>query len=223
MTDTDWDFEVADWNGDGAQDLFAIKHHGLSNHTEVHVLDGATSLSTYLGHYTTVFGQTDANWEFDVGDCNHDGTPDLLGVRRAGGTSGNVEVDILNGADDFSTVLQHSVTAISQTETQLDFNLVDWNRDSTLDLVVTKRNGTSNSTEVHVLSGATGFSEFLLHAGTALHQADGTWVFKLARRDETFLERLLDGGNGFDLVGIKRSGTANGPLPARKTNRKIPR
>lgn len=55
------------------------------------------------------------------------------------------------------------------------YRLVDWNRDSTLDLVYIKTSATgSGRTEVHVFDGRTGYREALLHAVTALGQITST-------------------------------------------------
>jgi hypothetical protein len=39
----------------------------------------------------------------------------------------------------------------------------------------------TNSTEVHILSGASQFQKFILQTGTALHETDNTWDFEVAR------------------------------------------
>ncbi len=48
-----------------------------------------------------------------------------------------------------------------------DFALADWDRGDRPDLVQIKRRG-ANSTEVHILPGASKFRKFILHTGTAL-------------------------------------------------------
>ncbi|WP_395832109.1 S8 family serine peptidase [Archangium violaceum] len=207
-TDANWDFEVADWNHDGAMDLFAIKRDGLSGQTEVHVLDGANSLNSYLGQFVTAFGRIDANWDFEVADWNWDGSYDLVGILRSGGLSNSTELHILDGATGFSSFLLQSPTGLGWVDSQVVLDVADWNLDGSLDLVAVVRNGQSKSTEVHVLSGAEGFSNFILQTGTALHVTNEAWDFKLTYRDEGTLG-LLSPNNGLDLVGILRNGGAN--------------
>jgi hypothetical protein len=80
--------------------------------------------------------------------------------------------------------------------------VVDWDGDGTPDLVAIKKSNTgSGSTEVHVLSGASGFQQFILHTGTALHQTDDTFAFAVVD---------WDGDGTPDLVAIKKSNTGSG-------------
>jgi hypothetical protein len=65
--------------------------------------------------------------------------------------------------------------------------------------VAVKRSNTSkNSTEVHVLSGASNYRDFILHSGTALHRTDGTFTFAVA-------DWTRDGRP--DLVAVKKRNT----------------
>ncbi len=66
-TDASWDFAVADENGDGYDDVFAIKRSGASGRTEVHVLRDR-SYTSYRLHAATALPPTaDAPyWTFDV-------------------------------------------------------------------------------------------------------------------------------------------------------------
>ena len=86
--------------------------------------------------------------------------------------------------------------------------MADWNYDGVQDLVGIKKAATGTaSTEVHVVSGRANFREFLLQTGTALHETDGTWSFSLSHWDDIpYPPRAQPLGNGYDLVGIKKSG-----------------
>lgn len=62
-----WSFKVADYNGDGALDLFAINKNGGSARTEVHVLDGSSGFLAFSAHIATTLHVTDEAWEFELG------------------------------------------------------------------------------------------------------------------------------------------------------------
>lgn len=62
-------FALADYNGDGQPDLYAIaKANTTSGKTEVHVLNGASTFSTFLTHLATAVATTgtDLSYEFAV-------------------------------------------------------------------------------------------------------------------------------------------------------------
>ncbi|MFP2957840.1 S8 family serine peptidase [Myxococcus sp. 1LA] len=193
----DGHFEAADWNGDKRPDLFFIQPQNLSGFTRVHILSGATSYQTFLGHWVTALHPTNADWAFEVGDWNNDGSQDVFAIQRAGVNS--TEVHILSGATGFQTFLTHTATALHTTTGDWDFKVTDWNKDGALDLVAINSQGAGGNVEVHILSGATGFQTFLLHTTTALPSA-GSWEYELAE---------VNGDLTVDLLGILRSGGSN--------------
>jgi hypothetical protein len=68
-TDGRWYFSVADYNGDGRPDLYAIdKQDAGSGKTAVHVLNGADGFKTFLLHAISPLGPTgtDHRWVFDL-------------------------------------------------------------------------------------------------------------------------------------------------------------
>ncbi|KNG80954.1 hypothetical protein ANOM_011566, partial [Aspergillus nomiae NRRL 13137] len=71
-------------------------------------------------------------------------------------------------------------TSLHETDNTFDFAVGDWNQDGKPDLFAIKKSNTgSNSTEVHILSGASNFQNFIFQKGTALHQTDDTFDFAL--------------------------------------------
>jgi hypothetical protein len=182
-TDNSWAFILADYNGDGIPDLWAIaKTNTGSKTTEVHILDGANHFQTFLLHTATALGTTgtDSSWVFLVGDYNGDGHPDLWAINKANTGSGTTEVHILNGTN-FQTWLLHTATALQQTGTDnsWNFSLGDYNGDGHPDLwAIAKANTSSGMTEASILNGAN-FQSFLLHTTTALGitGTDSSWVF----------------------------------------------
>ena len=167
----DWEFLVGDYNRDGRPDLYVIKRQGGSGTTEVHVLNGATNYRSWLLQTATVLHPTGwgNEWEFELGDYNRDGQADLYVIKRQGG-SGTTEVHVLNGATNFRSWLLQTATALAPTGAgnENEFKVADYNRDGRPDLILIARIGGSNSTELHVLSGADNFRTWLLHTATAL-------------------------------------------------------
>ncbi|TDK19416.1 hypothetical protein E2F46_16740 [Luteimonas aestuarii] len=203
-SDESWVFLFGDYNGDGVADMYAINKVGASGRTEVHILSGATNFSTFLLNTTTAIHQTGVNnqWEYMLGDYNRDGRPDLYAITRSG-ASGRVEVHVLNGATTFSTFLLNSATALRSESPGYAsaFDLADWNSDGRPDLFYFAKNGSSGRTEVHVLSGADGFSSFLLQTATALGQTGTADRFKFLVGDYN-----LDGT--LDIYVIERTGAS---------------
>lgn len=105
----------------------------------------------------------------------------------------------LSGASNFQNFILQTGTALHNTDDIFDFIVTDWNGDGRPDLVAIKKSNTgSNSTEVHILSGASKFQHFLLQTGTALLNTDDTLDFTMTDWN----------GNGRpDLVVIKKSRT----------------
>ncbi len=66
-TDALWDFQVADHDGDGYDDVYGIKRRGNSSRTEVHVLADRT-YDRFAAHMSTVLPPTDGvpGWRFLV-------------------------------------------------------------------------------------------------------------------------------------------------------------
>ncbi|MFI1996347.1 FG-GAP repeat domain-containing protein [Actinoplanes sp. NPDC020271] len=84
---------VTDWNADKHPDLVTIRKSAKS---DVHVLDGASSLNRYLSQTST--GQAaDDQQELLVSDFNGDKRPDLVVVRKSGTATGRAEVTVLGG------------------------------------------------------------------------------------------------------------------------------
>lgn len=115
-SDSSWDFDIGDYDGDGKPDIYAVKKVGSSGKTEVHVLDGADRFRSFLMHSATALSSVGATerWDFLVGDLDDDGHLDLYAVNKAG-SSGTTEVHVLNGANRFSSFSLHKATALGVT------------------------------------------------------------------------------------------------------------
>ncbi len=128
--------------------------------------------------------------------------PHLISIARLG-ASGTTEVHALNGATTYQSFASHLATALHQTgsDASWSFALGDYNKDGVQDIYVIKKQGGSNTTEVHVLNGANSYQSFLLNSTTALHPTgtNTTWQFDLGdyNRDGTL-----------DLYAINRIGAS---------------
>jgi hypothetical protein len=198
-----FEYALADWNGDGHLDLIVVKRHGTgTNSTEVHILSGASNFRTFLLQTGTVLHETDDTWAFAVGHWISGTKPDLFAIKKSKTGSNSTEVHILSGAADFQGFLLQTGTGLQETDATFDFAVTDWNADGRPDLVAIKKSRTSSkTTEVHVLSGASNFRKYILHSETALHRTDSAFDFAVA--DWTRNGRP-------DLVAIKKRNTASG-------------
>ncbi len=181
-------------------DLYAVKQHGDSG-TEVHVIDGASGYTAFSSHHSTVAAATAPRaWDFAVADLDRDGVDDVVGIKRWG-SSGRVEVHVLDGASGYRSWQLHAATPLPRSAYgQWSFDVADTNADGHLDVVGVSHFGSQGRTTVHVLDGAARFTRFLSHAGTPMpHTAVADWVFATGDHDR-------DGRA--DLYAVKRRGTS---------------
>lgn len=111
-----------------------------------------------------------------------DGVPNMMNIFKMGG-SGKTEVHTLSGTSNYANFSLHTTTAFPSTgfDWAWEFIVGDYNGDNIKDIYSIFRVGASNTTEVHVLNGATNFQTYLLNTATAL-QRTGTadnWIFRL--------------------------------------------
>ena len=183
-TDNSWEFKVADFNRDTRPDLYAIKKQGVGSRAEVRVINGADNFQSYLFSGQTVLGPlpVDYSWNFELGDYNRDGNPDLFAFKKVSGT-GRTEVQVLNAVGGFRSYLLSRASILGQTgsDNAWNFKVGDFNRDGSLDVYAIKKLGANNRTEVHVLNGANQYQSYLLNIATVLGAtgADASWKFGL--------------------------------------------
>jgi hypothetical protein len=182
-TGASFEFALAE-NGD----LFAISKSGTgSGSTEVHVLSAESGYEQFSLHAATALAETGANVEFALAPNR-----DLYAIIKNGTGSGSTEVHVLSAASNYGEFALHTGTALHETGDNFEFELA-----GNGDLYAIAKNGTgSGTTEVHVLSAASGYQEFSMHTATALHETGSTFKFLLA-------------GNG-DLLALSKSGTGSG-------------
>jgi hypothetical protein len=177
-TDETYEFAVDDWNHDGTADIVAIKMSDTkSNSTEVEVLDGASNFTTFLLDTGTALPDTDETYDFGFDDWNNDGSSDLVAIKMTNTATNSTEVQVLDGASNFTAFLVQTSTALPETGDGFDFAVDDWNNDGTADVIAIKMANTqSNSTEIQVVSGADP-QKFLVQTSTALPQAGEEFDF----------------------------------------------
>jgi hypothetical protein len=165
----------------------------------VHIASASSGFKARIYESGTTFAEeTDGTWLLvpaKVGDL-----PDLAFIKTSNTGTGTVEVHIASGESDYETRTQETGTAFAE-ENNGTWQLYDYDGDGILDLVYIKTRNTGTSTvEVHVASGASTYSEFILHTGTTFaEEADGFWLLA-----------PYSGRGTADLVFIKDANTGTG-------------
>ncbi|KAH7371559.1 FG-GAP repeat domain-containing protein [Pyrenochaeta sp. MPI-SDFR-AT-0127] len=174
-----FDFLLADWDGDGKLDLVAIKKYGTGTRsTEVHILSGASNFRSFILQTGTALHETDDTFAFGVGNWDGDGKPDIFAIKKSATGTRSTEIHVLRGSANYQSFALQTGTALGETDATFDFTVGDWNADGRPDVVAVKKSNTgTGSTEIHVLSGASSFQNFILQSGTALGPTDGTFEF----------------------------------------------
>jgi hypothetical protein len=152
----------------------------------------------------TALHETQDNVEFFFVDWDRDGIPDLLAVIKSQTGTHSTEVHIFSGASRFTQPILQTGTVLHETDNTFQFCITYWDRGTKPDLVAIKKLG-ANSTEVHILSGASNFQQFVLQTGTALHQTDQTFQFSMGHWDFSASRNRRP-----DLIAIKKSNTGTG-------------
>jgi hypothetical protein len=199
-TDDSFQFLVTDWNGDGRPDLVAIQKSGTTTgKTEIRVLSGASEFKEFILHSETALGETGDDVQFLITPRKGDQPPDLVVVSKNKPGAVSTEIHVLSGSKNYQEIAFQAQTSLHQTDDTFQFALADWNGDGSDDLVVIKKSDTtSKSTEVLVLSGASGYIKPILQTATPLEETDDTYEFLLSD---------WNGDGKPDLIAIKKTST----------------
>jgi hypothetical protein len=154
----------------------------------------------------TVLGETDDSYQFLMrGD-------DLVAIKKWGTGTSRTEVHILSGGDGYQSFVLQTGTGLHETDDTWTFAL----RGD--DLVAIKKRGTGTGmTEVHILSAGSGYQDFILQTGTALHEVDDSFDFVMRGDDLVAVKKrtgagvtqvhVLDGGDDYRSFNLQ-TGTA---------------
>ena len=178
-TGDNWQFLLGDYNQNGKLDLYCIKKNDTgTNSTEVHILDGNDNFQSFHLETTTALHETGDNFQFLLGDYNHNKKLDLYCIKKYNTGSNSTEVHILNGNDNFQSFLYNNGTGLPEVGDNYDFKLEDYNDDGQLDLYCIKKFGTGiNSTEISILDGNDNFQSFITNIETKLPETDEDFSF----------------------------------------------
>ncbi len=139
-------------------DLFCIWKNGTGTHkTEIHQLTAASNYAKAGIQIGTAFSETDEWWDFVIAPDNND----LVGIEKQNTGSGKTEVHILSAESKYQTFSLHAVSGLDHTDHNWQFAMAP-NRD----LFCILQRGGSNKTEVHVLSAASNYGDFITHTAT---------------------------------------------------------
>ncbi len=178
-------YSIADYNGDGNPDLFALKAKATgTGKLEVHVLNGANNYQSFLMQTGSPILEQDALEHFVaymLGDYNGDGRPDLFCLKARETGTGRLELHILSGADNYQSFLLQTGTPIlaqDAAEHYVGYALGQVNGDGRPDPFCLKARETGTTRlEVHVLSAASKYQSFLIQTGTPIVEQDAAQHF----------------------------------------------
>ena len=170
-------FLLGDYNHNGCLDLYYIKTC-CPEFSEIHILNGQNNYKSWLLQTKIPIKEEEADYDFCLGDYNHDGNLDLFCIKKSKTGSNSTEVHILSGKSNFQTFLLQTGTILHETDVNCKFCIGDYNGDGNPDLFyIVKNNTGSKSTEVHILSGQSNYQSWILHTGTILHETNEDWEF----------------------------------------------
>jgi len=162
---------------------------------QVELIGGALSIDTptppaaygtFVQQIGTALPPSDANYRFLVA-----ANRDLFVIKTGSTGSGKTEIHILTATSGYKTFSMQTGTALHPTDQNWDFGIAP-NRDV---FAINKNSTGSGTTEIHILSAAHNYQNFVKQTKTALPPSDGTWAFAVA--------------DNRDVFAIKKSGTGS--------------
>lgn len=158
------------------RDLFAFKQSDTgTNSTEVHVLSAASGYQNFSVHTGTPLEESGSEYVFLVS-----GSSDVFAIKKSGTASEKTELFVLSAKSQYTEIALHTATALHETGSSFEFQLAPND-----DLFAFKKSDTgSDSTEVHVLTAASGYQQFSVQTGTPLKETGSGTTFLLARNGD---------------------------------------
>ena len=121
----------------------------------------------------TILHPTGDNFEFLMGDYNHDGYLDLYCIKKRNTGSKYVEVHILSGKSNYQAWLLQTKTPHPEVDEKTTFLLGDYNLTGTLDLYcIQKRGHPSGKIYLNILKGSSGFTQWMMNVATCFNSVD---------------------------------------------------
>jgi Astacin (Peptidase family M12A) len=186
-TDSTFEFCLA-----SNRDLFAIKKSKTgSNSTEVHILSAASNYQSFSLQTGSVLHETDSTFEFCLASNR-----DLFAIKKSRTGSNSTEVHILSAASNYQSFSLQTGSVLHETDSTFEFCLAS-NRDL---FAIKKSNTRTVSTEVHVLSSASNYQQYVLQTGTVLHRTNDSFTFDVTTsRDLLAIKKRNTGTNSTEV------------------------
>ena len=160
----------------------------------------------------TKLDETDCSFDFVVAP-----NLDLFAIKKSGTGTHSTEVHVLSAASQYQQFALQTGTALGETDDSYTFGL-----GANRDLYTIRKGGVrTRKTEVHILSAASNYQQFVLETATALDETIDAWAFGLTysrlgpqaselvyQAAASGLLQMLGIATGYmDLMAIKKSGT----------------
>lgn len=190
-----------------------VNHHWdtHSGQSEARVLNGQTNYTSWVGGWVTPDGWHGGDAvDYAMADANGDGVQDMYKVQYCCTHSGRTEVQILNGATNFTTWVGGWVMPIPYHGAgDAHYTVGNYDADNKPDLyVIVNNHSPSGRVEVKVLSGASNFAQWI-----------GGWVTPEGWHDGNGVEYALSScgtGGRPHLYQILHSFTSSGHTEVRQ-------
>jgi hypothetical protein len=180
-------WQMIDFTGDGRADLAFVKTDSDTGKIEVYVASAESNYQTVIVAATTLFNiDNDGTWL--LAQAKWGGPPDLVYIKTQNTETKRVEIYIACGTSQYQRLVKEIATAFAEENDGCWF-LANFNGYDFVDLVYIKTRDTgSNTTEVHVASGASNYRDFTLHTGTTFNiepEGHGVWSLGPCSKSQT--------------------------------------
>ncbi len=186
--DNAYRFLIGEYDHDGKPDIYILHPSKVGANTlDLVILSGASNYATVIQQATIALDGTaagnayDYDYDYALGDYDQDSRADLYVISKK---STETNLTIYSAASKFGTDIFKTTLKLGAIDTAYCFATGDDDRDGIPDLFAIKKNHTgTRKTEVHILSGASSYTEFILHNGTGLGQTDRAVEFAVGDYD----------------------------------------
>ena len=195
----DWRFLVGSSVSDTRPDLIAVRlRGGASGRVEVHVMSWASGYRDFTVHAATPLAPMalDGTTQVTVGGP---GGGNLYFIAYGTTGSGTVEVHALSSSSSYTQFLVRSPTALGANTATADARYLVAKGSGDLYAILHGTRTGSGRTEVHALSAASGYRQFVMHtatpAGPTLDRS-AVWALGTAPTPDVFFVPVSGTGSG---------------------------